>query len=224
MKVHIFTSIVTDGNMSYKLGPKEQVDANRRRFFEQHGIRPGRVVAMDQVHGVRIGVVKRPQMRKKTDGLITKTPNLWLTADHADCLPLFLIDEKTPAIGLAHVGWKGAVAGLPAKMVGEMAKHFKTKPESLKISFGPFICEDHYDVDAGEERVKLLPHTIKNGKAYLDLGQAVINQLIGTGVLTSNILTSNLDCTAEQPDKYWSHHRLRDQRQGSMISVIGFTN
>jgi copper oxidase (laccase) domain-containing protein len=49
---------------------------------------------MQQVHGSRIGVVKRPQLRARTDGLITKTPELWLVVSHADCIPLFYIDEE----------------------------------------------------------------------------------------------------------------------------------
>lgn len=223
MQVKIVTSTLNDGNMSYKIGSKEEVDANRHSFFEKNGIRPGRVVTMAQVHGDRVGVVKRSQIRRNTDGLITKAPNLWLTVYHADCIPLFFIDETIPAIGIAHVGWKGLVAGLPVKMVKEMVKHFKSKPERIKIKFGPYICANCYNIEPKEERVKFLPHKIKNGQAYLDFGKAVIDQLTSAGVLTFNILTSNVDCTVEQPEKYWSHHKLRDQRAGGMISAIGFS-
>lgn len=221
MKIYTFTSTIADGNMSYKFGSKEDVDANHRRFFAKHGIRPGRVVTMEQVHSDRIGVVKRSQYRNKTDGLITKTPDLWLVVYHADCLPLFLIDEKTPAVGAVHIGWKGAVNGIAGKIVREMVKHFKTDPKNLKVEFGPFICSKHYDVDINDERIKHLPHTIKNGRAYVDILKPVLDQLSQTGILTSNILTPNTQCTAEHTDKYWSHHILRDKREGGMISVIG---
>jgi YfiH family protein len=213
----IATSNKSDGNMSYKLGPKKQVDDNHRLFFDKHDIRPGRVVTMEQVHGDRIGVVKRPQVRKHTDGLITKTPNLWLAVYHADCIPLFFVDETIPTVGIAHVGWRGTVAQLPVKMVREMGKHFKSKPENIEVYFGPFICADHYDVDLGDKRLKLLPHKIKNGKGYIDLYQAVKTQLKSSGIHDS------IECTAEQPDKYWSYHQTREKLDGVMISVIGFS-
>lgn len=216
--IKIFTSTIADSNMLYKFGEKLEVDANHQRFFASHGINPNKVVYMQQVHGDRIGVVKRPQIRKRTDGLITATPNLWLAIYHADCIPLFVIYNSKFGfvVGVAHVGWKGAVAQLPAKMVGEMVKHFKVDPKDITVKFGPFICKDHYDVNLDDERLKLLPHQIKGDKAYVDLYQAVVDQLPGVRVESVG------ECTAESPN-YWSYHKEREKLGGVMISVIGIS-
>ncbi|MBI3261410.1 laccase domain-containing protein [Candidatus Berkelbacteria bacterium] len=220
--------------MSYKFGTKEQVDGNHQRFFAKHGINPHKVVYMQQVHGDRIGVVKRPQLRKNTDGLITKTPNLWLAVYHADCIPLFFIDESslvTPgvtregvvALGVAHVGWRGVVAGLPRKMVGEMVKHFKCAPSNITVKFGPFICSKHYDVASDDERTKLLPTvTLENGRLGLDLESVMVTQLKETGIMPENIERSQ-ECTAEHPDTYWSYHHTKEKIGGVMVSVIGLS-
>ncbi|MBI3495010.1 laccase domain-containing protein [Candidatus Berkelbacteria bacterium] len=221
MEISIFTSTVADGNMSYKLGAREQVDQNHERFFEAHGVNPHKVVYMQQAHGDRIGVVKRPQLRKKTDGLISNKPGLWLAVYHADCIPLFFVDETAGAIGVAHVGSRGAIAGLPGKMVAEMVKHFKSDPANITVKFGPFICERHYDVPVDDERTKLLPtQAIKNGVIGLDLKKAVVERLIKAGVRQEHI-NATAECTAEHPETYWSYHHTREKTDGVMISIIG---
>lgn len=234
MGIQIFTSSIADGNMSYKFGTKEQVDENHQRFFAKHGINPYKVVYMQQVHGDRIGVVKRPQIRRSTDGLITKTPNLWLAVYHADCIPLFfhqapsatsdVAKEDNIGIGVAHIGWRGAVAGLPGKMVAEMVKHFKSDPANLKIRFGPFICNIHYDVLSDDERTKLLRFKPLNqeGKVGLELKERVVEQLLAAGIKPENI-DSAAECTAEHPETYWSYHHTHEKIGGVMVSVIGLS-
>ncbi|MFY9484185.1 MAG: polyphenol oxidase family protein [Patescibacteria group bacterium] len=235
MKVQIFTSTIADGNMSYKFGAKEQVDANHQRFFASRGVNPNKVVYMQQAHGDRVGVVKRPQLRKNTDGLISKTPNLWLAVYHADCIPLFFVDESslvTPgvtrespvAIGVAHVGWRGATNGLSGKMVGEMVKHFKCDPANITVKFGPFICSKHYDVAPEDERVKLLPtdSAPKEGRIGIDLKKAVVDQLVKAGIRPEHI-DSQAKCTAELPVSYWSYHHTHEKIGGVMVSVVGLS-
>lgn len=222
--VKIVTSTIADGNMSYKFGEKSEVDENHQRFFAKHGINPHKVVYMQQTHGDRIGVVKRPQLRAKTDGLITKTLNLWLAVYHADCIPIFFVDETVPAIGIAHVGWRGAVAGLPGKITGEMVKHFKSDPANITVKFGPFICSEHYDVASDDERIRLLRFKPLNqeGKVGLDLKEKVIGQLVVAGIKPENI-DSSAECTAEHPDTYWSYHHAREKIGGVMVSVVGLS-
>ncbi len=233
--IKIFTSEIADGNMSYKFGAKEQVDANHQRFFETHGVNPHKVVYMQQVHGSRIGVVKRPQLRKNTDGLITKTPNLWLAVYHADCIPLFFIHQTPSAtsdvatggnigIGVAHVGWRGATNGLVGKMVAEMVKHFKCDPANIAVKFGPFICEKHYDIASDDQRIKILPtgSAPKEGRIGINLKKAVVDQLVKAGVKQEHI-DSTTECTAELPVSYWSYHHTHEKIGGVMVSVVGLS-
>lgn len=41
------------------------------------------------------------------DGLMTNETGINLVIFGADCVPVFLLDTKNKAIGLAHCGWKG---------------------------------------------------------------------------------------------------------------------
>jgi hypothetical protein len=50
------------------------------------------------------------------DGLFSKKNNLVLTVKTADCLPIFLYSDKLDVIGMLHMGWRGAVAGILDKL------------------------------------------------------------------------------------------------------------
>ena len=43
------------------------------------------------------------------DGLLTNMPGVTLVTFFADCVPLYFVDPKHHAIGLAHSGWRGSV-------------------------------------------------------------------------------------------------------------------
>ncbi len=83
------------------------------------------------------------------DGLITATPGLLLAIQTADCLPVILVDPKHHAVGVFHAGWRGTVQRIVEKGVGEMHRHFGTRPRDLKAAIGPGIGGCCYEV--GEE-------------------------------------------------------------------------
>ena len=63
------------------------------------------------------------------DGLVTDVPGIALVTYYADCVPLYFVDPVHRAIGLAHSGWRGTVAGMAACMVLYMQEHFHSRPE-----------------------------------------------------------------------------------------------
>src|SRR5205823_1224340 len=86
-------------------------------------------------------------------GLITATPGLLLAIQTADCLPVILVDPKRHVIGVFHAGWRGTVKRIVEKGVGEMYRHFGTRPRDLKAAIGPGVHGCCYEV--GEEvRIK----------------------------------------------------------------------
>jgi YfiH family protein len=87
------------------------------------------------------------------DGLITATPGLLLAIQTADCLPVILVDAKRHVVGVFHAGWRGTVKRIVEKGVGEMHRHFGSRPRDLKAAIGPGIQGCCYEV--GEEvRIK----------------------------------------------------------------------
>ena len=81
------------------------------------------------------------------DGLLTDEPGVTLVTYYADCVPLYFLDPVHRAIGLAHAGWRGTVAGMGIKMVEAMAHKFGSRPEELLAAIGPSIGPCCYEVD-----------------------------------------------------------------------------
>lgn len=108
------------------------------------------LVTLRQVHSDMIHRVDSiPSEPLAGDGLITATPGLLLGIQTADCLPVILADVKNRAVGVFHAGWRGTVQRIVQKGVGEMHRHFGTRPRDLKAAIGPGIQGCCYEV--GEE-------------------------------------------------------------------------
>lgn len=63
------------------------------------------------------------------DGLMTNEKGINLVIFGADCVPVFLLDTKNKAIGLAHCGWKGTADRMAEKIVQEMMAKIWHKPQ-----------------------------------------------------------------------------------------------
>ncbi len=117
---------------------------------------PGRwpLITLRQIHSDVIHCIDSiPNAQLAGDGLITKTPGLMLAIQTADCLPIILVDPKHHAVGVFHAGWRGTVKRIVEKGVGEMFRHFGTRPQDVKAAIGPGIQGCCYEV--GEEvRIK----------------------------------------------------------------------
>jgi YfiH family protein len=83
------------------------------------------------------------------DGMITATPGLLLAVQTADCLPVIVVDAKRHAVGVFHAGWRGTVKRIVEKGVGQMVRHFGSRPRDLRAAIGPGIQGCCYEV--GEE-------------------------------------------------------------------------
>jgi polyphenol oxidase len=111
---------------------------------------PRPLVTLRQIHSDLIHFVDSPPEEQLVgDGLITAAPGLFLAVQTADCLPIILADHRHRAIGVFHAGWRGTVKRVVEKGVGEMRRHFGTRPRDLKAAIGPGIRGCCYEV--GEE-------------------------------------------------------------------------
>jgi len=108
------------------------------------------LITLRQVHSDIIHFINAiPDEPLTGDGLITATPGLLLAIQTADCLPVILVDSKKHAVGIFHAGWRGTVHRIVEKGVGEMVRHFGSRPRDLKAAIGPGIQSCCYEV--GEE-------------------------------------------------------------------------
>lgn len=157
----------------------------------------------------------------EADALITRCPQTALVIRTADCLPVFLYDPVHRVIGLVHAGWKGSQKKITAKTVRKMEALFNTDPAQLHVAFGPCIRKESYQV--GVEFWDYFPKHIvqREGKYYLDLIRANLDQLVLAGVEDNHIHDCGI-CTYQSSD-YFSYRR-EGAASGRMLSVFMLNN
>jgi YfiH family protein len=132
---------------------KENVARNRARFFEALGAANGDscgmwpLLQMKQVHSAVVHRVSAPPRGPLAgDGVISNTPGLLLAIKTADCVPVLVADVERRVIGAFHAGWRGTVARIVEKGVGEMRRQFGSVPRDLRAAIGPSIRRCCYQV------------------------------------------------------------------------------
>lgn len=110
------------------------------------------VVPLELIHSKTVVEAKNAKDTKnvKADGIITKNRNLVPSVTVADCVPIYLYDTKTGAIGIFHSGWKGT--GIAGEGVKKMRGAFGSNPEDICAAIGPHIGKCCYFID--EERAE----------------------------------------------------------------------
>lgn len=130
---------------------RSAVEQNRLVLLRQLGSitnkKPWPLVTLRQIHSDVIHCIDSlPEHQLTGDGLITRTPQILLAVQTADCLPLILVDLKRRAAGVFHAGWRGTLKRIAEKGVGEMRRCFRSKPRHLKAAIGPGIHSCCYEV------------------------------------------------------------------------------
>lgn len=208
----------------------EAVKENFRRATAVLDIPPERTATSWQVHSARALVLDRPNHEQRpppqADILLTNTPEVWLTMRFADCVPIFLYDPVHRAVGIAHAGWRGTLAGAAREAVAAMGEAFGCRPADLLAGIGPAIGLCCYRV--GPEVIAAFYLTFgqvasawwtraESGGLYLDLWEANRWQLAVAGV--QHIEVAGL-CTADLRHDFFSH-RAEGGRTGRFGAIIG---
>ncbi|MBI4034021.1 MAG: polyphenol oxidase family protein [Candidatus Brennerbacteria bacterium] len=211
----------TDGSMHRRLEKR-----NREEYFDKIGVGYSRVVTADSVHGATVSRVSGSEAGKmimKTDGLITDSKNLFLSATAADCFLLYFYDPVKKAIGITHVGWRGLLAGVVENTVDSFVENFGVKPQNLLVSIGPGIRECHFEIspaDGGkfEEYSEFVSE--KDGKVFVGLPDIIKVKLLKRGVLAEHVEDSGI-CTYCNEKDYFSYRRDRPKDVQPQVGYIG---
>jgi YfiH family protein len=124
---------------------KKDVLRNRELFTRALGAvdadaAPWPLVELKQIHSSIVRCVEEASPEPLSgDGVITDTPGLLLAIKTADCVPILVVDAKRRAVGAFHAGWRGTAARVVEKGIGEMRRHFGSKPGDLRAAIGPCI-------------------------------------------------------------------------------------
>jgi polyphenol oxidase len=105
------------------------------------------VVQVRQIHSAVIHRVDAGSVHVPAgDGMITNAPGLLLAIKTADCVPVLVADVKRRVVGAFHAGWRGTVARVVEKGVGEMRRQFGSEPIDLRAAIGPCVRKCCYAV------------------------------------------------------------------------------
>ncbi len=80
------------------------------------------------------------------DALMTDQTGVLLSVRTADCLPVMIADPKRKVVAVVHAGWRGALARIVEKTVGEMRRVYGSLPQNLIAVMGPSIRTCCYEV------------------------------------------------------------------------------
>ncbi len=156
------------------------------------------------------------------DALISSRLGETLGIFTADCIPIFVLDTKTPAIGIAHAGWRGTLDLIATKTLLQMERIFHTLKKNCLIHLGASIKKCCYQVSS-DLQLKFeakFGHSVQYGDS-LCLQTANKIQLVDFGVHPKAITISPY-CTACNTDKFFSY-RAESGQTGRMLSFIQLT-
>jgi purine-nucleoside/S-methyl-5'-thioadenosine phosphorylase / adenosine deaminase len=177
-----------------------RLDAVHRGYRDEIGIGDWPLLTAQQVHGDKIVVIDRMINHDHEfaghDGLITNQRRVALGIHVADCGAVYVVDPKTPAIGLVHSGKKGTELGIAAKAIQKMRECFGSGPADLIVQLSPCIRPPHYEIDFAAKIVEQC--------------RAVgVRQIYDSGV-----------CTACDINRYYSY-RAEKGKTGRMLAILG---
>ena len=112
------------------------VAANKALFFQQTGLAD--LYYCHQIHSAEVIDVHEevpaiPELRPEADALVSARCGVTLGIFTADCVPVFILDVATPAIGIVHAGWRGTLAGIAVNAFTRMETLFGTLAATVRF-------------------------------------------------------------------------------------------
>ncbi len=199
---HVFTQRIPGIDVSHdKAEALSRLDAAHREIRRAIGIGDWPLFTAQQIHGNKVGVIdncsRGPVGRefRGCDGIITNHRGIMLGVYVADCCAVYIIDPKTPAIGLVHSGRKGTELGVITNAITQMVERFRSNPAELIVQLSPCIRPPHYEID-------FAANIAEQCRA---LG---VRQIHDSGI-----------CTACHVDLYYSY-RVEKGKTGRMLALL----
>ncbi len=213
----------TSLNLAEHVGDDENAVATNRKIFSQQSGLPDfhycRQIHSDRVIEVDSTANTALKQHPEADALVSTQCRVPLGIFTADCVPIFILDVATPAIGIAHAGWRGTLARIAVNTLAQMKTRFRTLATNCKVHLGPSIQKCCYTVSTEliEQFTEQFGNTVHKGR-NLSLQTTNVIQLIEIGVPAASISVSPF-CTACRTDLFYSH-RAEGGQTGRMLSFI----
>lgn len=188
----------------------EKVKVNKGLLAQSTGLQP---LFMEPEHGTAVqDVAGNETSLQKADIIVTTGKNVALVAPSADCVSVVATSAKKPFLLLAHIGWRGAAAGIAQKIL-TTASLYGIDPTELNLILGPAICGNCYPVSKEVQLAVIanLPAAELNKRGHIgvDLRVGLSDFFVKSGVTATN----NLPCTYETETLYSYRREGKTGRQ-----------
>jgi len=215
-------------NLSKDNGDREEdVIQNKNRIAGTFNFDSKRLVLLNQIHQDRILLLRNSLGTLPTlleyDALITNSPNTFLGIQTADCVPIFIADQKKRVIAAIHAGRQGTALHIMTKVLKNMEEEFSCSPQDLLIALGPSIGPCCYEIDEKVFQPEWEPFSTLRGRGkwMVDLAQINIAQMKDEGIKEEQIIWVDL-CTSCHADLFFSYRK--EGQTGRQLSFIGIVN
>jgi len=212
---HVFIQRIPGIDVSHdKAEILKRLDAAHREIRKETGFGNWPLFTAEQIHGNEIALIDKVGSALRADrgrrgaaslpgrefpacdGIITNQRGVALGIYVADCCAVYIVDPRTPAIGLVHSGRKGTELGVVTNAIRQMIERFGSNPANMIVQLSPCIRPPHYEVDFAAE---------------------IIRQCRSIGI--KEIHDSGV-CTACDLGRYYSY-RAEKGKTGRMLAMIG---
>ena len=160
-KALAITTMTVAGNMAYQVDNGFNVKNNRLALAKSIGIQLDRFVFVHQHHSDKIMEVTKDDLGKgvdafedgiDVDALYTKEKNVPLCIFHADCVPIFFVDETKLIVGIIHAGYKGTLKHIAYKAMKEVIEKENLNISNLKFYIGPYRMPQSFMIDDASKK------------------------------------------------------------------------
>ncbi len=209
---------IIHGTVSRQAGNMRE-KTNQEKLFNQLNIPADKILRLHQVHGdTLVTILDNASAQKQqnqpaltqADGWIIRPAGWGASVLTADCVPVFLWDEKAGLNAIVHAGWRGVAQFLPQKAARKM-KNLGAKGK-LYAYLGPHIQKCCFEVQQ-DTACQFDPQCVirQNGKLFVDLTKEIIRQLSQAGLDPKDVYAPDW-CTCGNKEQFFSYRRdhLRD--------------
>ena len=220
------TTTTALGNLAYQVDEGKGVKERRNLLAELLFILPNRFTYVHQSHSDRVMKVTTNDLGKgkdafecgmECDALYTYEKNVPLCIFHADCVPIFFVNEKASLVGIIHAGFKGTMKHVTYKAINEVVNNEGLDIKDFKFYIGPFRQKQSFEVDATAKQAIIeagFEKTIVDG--HFDNGLANVLDLYKLDVKNEQITVSDYDTVND--DRFYSAYLKTPV--GRLVSLI----
>ena len=222
-------------NCSFSSGDNvAHIAQNRQRVLACLGL--DSLFTLRQMHGnqvVCIDARSHPEQLVAADGMVTDRRGACLGVLGADCAPVLFADEQAGVIGVAHAGWKGALAGITDSVIAAMSQ-LGAKRDRILCAVGPAIQWASYAVEKPFKESLIDSSPIVADAffrtdpmtqiVYFDLPSYIQARVSNAGVDRIHQLAHD---TYRDKERFFSYRRNGHENQkqyGRQVSVIGLVD